>query len=466
MIVMKFGGTSMGSGERISNVADLVRADPRPKAVVVSAVGGVTDKLLSIAQGIVNHKTVEVEDRVNRFTRDLLVLHQQVIKEAVSDESIAKDAEKDIAALIEKLRITLLGVGYLEDLSPKSLDYVLSFGERMSVVILSACLREKGTESCFVTGAMAGITTDACYGGARPIHELTHKGVKKKLKPLIEKGMTPVVAGFIAENKEGYITTLGRGGSDFTASILGRYLEAEEVIIWTDVDGIMTTDPRIVGHAELIPTLSYAEAMDLAYFGAKVIHSKMIAPAMMADIPVRVKNTFNPESPGTLIVKEQKKIKRIVKAVAADKNVAILNLQGIGLAETPNIAGRLFSTLGAENINVIMISGSSESNLSIVIKRDDVARAKKLLSKEFSGNGVSSIEVMDDVTILTIVGAGMAGTKGIAANIFQTAADEEVNIIMIAQGSSEVNIAFVVREADADKTVRILHNQFIEGKAS
>ncbi|MFC2154446.1 aspartate kinase [Candidatus Altiarchaeota archaeon] len=466
MIVMKFGGSSVGTGERISRVADLVVEEPREKVVVLSAVGGVTDKLVGIAQDIVNHPPDMVEKKMKEFSEELVGIHKKVIEEAIKDKEIASDVFEKVSSLIDKLRITLLGVGYLEDLSPKSLDYVLSFGERMSVLILEGCLKERKIKTCSLRGHEAGIITDSSYGSARPIKEATDKGVREKLQPLLKEGHTPVVTGYIAKNKDGFITTLGRGGSDYTASIIGQYLKAEEVQIWTDVDGIMTTDPRIVPHASLIPTLSYTEAMDLAYFGAKVIHSKLIAPAMMADIPVRVKNTFNPKGEGTLIVKEQKKIEGVVKSVAVDKKAAILNLHGIGLAETPNIAGRLFSTLGKNHINVTMISGSSESNLSIVVSRKDAREAERILNEEFGNNGVSDIGVMDDVCIVTVVGAGMHGTKGIASEIFKSVADVDVNIIMIAQGSSEVNIAFVVRESDGDKAVQTLHEHFIKNKSS
>jgi aspartate kinase len=255
---------------------------------------------------------------------------------------------------------------------------------------------------------------------------------------------------------------MGRGGSDYTASLLGRFLEVDEVQIWTDVDGILTTDPRVLSSARLIPKLSYIEAMDLAQFGAKVIHSKMIEPAMEADIPVRIRNTFNPGGEGTLIVREQERIERVIKAVTIAKDVEILNLRGVGMAETPNIAGRLFTLLGENNINISMISGSSESNLSFVIKKSDVRKAVELLNEQFVGNGIRSLEVMENVCIITVVGAGMAGTKGIAARIFQTVADSGVNIIMIAQGSSEVNISFVVGLGEGDRAVEVLHKKFIE----
>jgi aspartate kinase len=325
---------------------------------------------------------------------------------------------------------------------------------------VSGALNSLKVKSVPLTGYEAGIVTDSCFGRAHPLHVKSKKQVRETLEKLV-KTKTPVVAGFIAADEKARITTLGRGGSDYTASLIGKYLGAEEVQIWTDVDGILTTDPKLVPQAKLIPMLSYVEAMDLAYFGAKVIHSKMIEPAMTARIPVRVKNTFNPDCEGTLIVKRQKRIEGVIKAVAIAKGIAIVNLEGVGMAETPNIAGRVFSALGDANINIIMISGSSESNLSFVIGVSDVDKALAVLGDRFTNNILKAVSVMDDVTIITVVGAGMRGTKGIAAKVFATVAEAGVNIIMIAQGSSEVNIAFVVKAGDVKDAVVALHERFI-----
>ena len=202
--------------------------------------------------------------------------------------------------------------------------------------------------------------------------------------------------------------------------------------------------------------------MDLAYFGAKVIHFKMVEPAMVADIPVRVLNTFNPSSKGTLIVRKQKTVREVIKAVSAGTDVVVVNLAGVGMAGTPNIAGKIFSALGESKINILMISGSSESNISFVISRKDAEKAVSILKSRFHGNGVRGIDVIDSVAVVTVVGAGMAGTKGIASKVFKTIADAGVNIIMIAQGSSEVNITFVVREKDVEKAIKALHKRFIE----
>jgi len=462
MIVMKFGGTSIGSEEQISRVVDLIINEKRKKVVVVSAMAGVTDKLLGISKHIVDLPVSVVDKEVDKFYNEILSLHKSTARGIIDNKRLLNNTLNKIDELAEKLRITLLGVGYLEDLSPRSLDYILSFGERFSVLILAGALESRGIRVKALTGFEAGIITDSNFGLARPIFSKIKYSIKERLEPMLKRGILPVVTGFIAADEKGRITTLGRGGSDYTASLIARYLNAEEVQIWTDVDGILTTDPKIVKSAKLIPEISYIEAMDLAYFGAKVIHSKMIEPAMDADIPVRIKNTFNPECEGTLIVSRQEKVESVVKAVTMAKDVSIINLRGLGMAETPNIAGRLFSTLGEKNINIIMISGSSESNLSFVIRNSDVERTLDLLNDKFIGSDIKAIEVLNDVCIITVVGVGMAGTKGIAAKIFQTVADNDVNIIMIAQGSSEVNISFIVREEDGEKVLRALHNRFIE----
>ncbi len=462
MIVMKFGGTSVGSVREIDRVTDLVLREPGGKVVVVSAMAGVTDRLVGIAGRVVDLPTALVERECDKFHDEILSLHVSTAKGVIRDKRVLGGVLDVVGGLAGELRITLLGVGYLGDLSLKSLDYILSFGERFSVVIVAGALESKGAKAKALTGYEAGIVTDSNFGCARPLYSRIRDSIGRELMPLLDDGVLPVVTGFIAADDNARITTMGRGGSDYTASLIGRFLDVDEVQIWTDVDGILTTDPKVLSSARPIPKMSYVEAMDLAYYGAKVIHPKMIEPAMEADIPVRIKNTFNPGGEGTLIVREQEQSDSVVKAVTIARDVDILNLKGVGMAETPNIAGRLFTLLGENNINITMISGSSSSNLSFVISRRDVKRSIELLNEVFIGNGIRSLELMEDVCIITVVGAGMAGTKGIAAKIFQTVAKTDVNIIMIAQGSSEVNISFVVKSVDGSRVVEALHKRFIE----
>jgi len=462
MIVMKFGGTSVGSGEMINKVVELVSGIKGGKVVVVSAVGGVTNKLISTAERVCDIPASVVESEVSEFHEDLTKQHHDIIDECVLDAKLRSKVKSVTDETLYQLKVALLGVGYLEEKSVKTMDYIQSFGERLSAPIVSAALESRGIKSVALTGFEAGIITDSNFGHAHPLHAKSRRKCRGKIIPLVKKKVVPIVTGFIAADESGSITTLGRGGSDYTAALLGSYVSAREVQIWTDVDGIMSTNPSVVPHAKLIDRLSYEEAMDLAYFGAKVIHFRMIEPAMDEDIPVRVKNTFNPSSDGTLIVRKQKTAKEVIKAVSYAGGVSIVNLAGVGMAGTPNIAGRIFSALGENNLNITMISGASESNISFVLSRKDVKKAVLVLKKRFEGDGVRSIEVLEDVSIVTVVGAGMAGSKGIAAKVFSTVSKAGVNIIMIAQGSSEVNIAFVVREKDVKKTIKALHKRFVE----
>ncbi len=465
MIVMKFGGTSVGSAENIRAVADIIEKKDGRKIIVVSAMAGVTDSLHDIAHRIIDLPNSVIKKEVNQFIKGIRGKHINTTRELIHDKRVLEESVSMIDDLSEKLETVLLGVGYLEDLSPKSMDYILSFGERLSIIIISSVLESRNLKAKALTGHEAGIVTDSNFGRAHPLHSILSRNIRESINPLIEDDVIPVVAGFIAANSEGTITTLGRGGSDYTASLLGRYLKASEVQIWTDVDGILTADPGIVPEARLIPTLSYIEAVDLAYFGAKVIHSKMIEPAMDVNIPVRIKNTFNPGGEGTLIVSKQEKMDHVIKAVTAHGDVGIVNLKGVGMIETPNISGKLFSLLGGRNINILMISGSSESNLSFVIKKDSIEDAVDAISTGFGDNSIRSLEVVEDVCIITVVGVGMQGTKGLAARVFQSVADVDVNIIMIAQGSSEVNISFMVKGGDREKVVKTLHKRFIEDVA-
>ncbi|WP_457555031.1 aspartate kinase [Candidatus Pyrohabitans sp.] len=458
-LVMKFGGTSVGSAERILMVAELVKRFAAPETVVVtSAMSGVTDRLVEIAEKVA--RGIE-EEQIHDFIQYMREKHLGVAGEVAGREEV-EELGAEIERLLSELEKILVGISYVGELTPRSLDYVLSFGERLAAPLLSAALRRRGINSRWYTGYEAGIVTDSTFGRASPIMDITEERVLQVIEPRL-RDTVPVVTGFIAGDEKGRITTLGRGGSDYTAAILGSVLEADEIWIWTDVDGILTTDPKLVKEARVIKVLSYIEAMELAYFGAKVLHPKTIEPAMEKGIPVRVRNTFNPGCEGTLIVSEQEKSSDIVKAISVMKNVALLNISGVGMIGLPGVASRVFTALAQQKVNILMISqGSSEANISIVVERADVERAVGALQEEFLGaNIVKDVQYNEDVAIIAVVGAGMRGTRGVAARVFTAVANAGVNVLMIAQGSSEVNISFVVADEDAAKAARALHREFI-----
>jgi aspartate kinase len=290
----------------------------------------------------------------------------------------------------------------------------------------------------------------------------THQ-LKEKIEPLLEKRVIPVVTGYIGATQDGIVTTLGRGGSDYTATLLGAALAADEIWIWTDVDGLMTADPKIIPSAKVLTELSYQEAAEMAIFGAKTMHPRALEPIMKENIPARIRNVFNPENPGTLISNEQTaKRADVVKAIALIKDVAMINVSGAGMVGAPGSYAKIFEVLGKNNINVMMISTAvSEANISLVIRRSLLGRALSTLEIALLGRGlVSDVTSEDDVCVIAVMGANMKGTLGVASKIFTIVANKKINIRMIAQGSSELNISFVVKEKDGEAAVRAIHEEF------
>ncbi|MFU8767665.1 MAG: aspartate kinase [Candidatus Methanoperedens sp.] len=458
-VVMKFGGTSVGDGKRINHVAALVKKyhDNGDEVVLVtSALSGVTDSLLKNATDASETGKTSL---VKEFIADLTKQHHQAAHEAINNNGIVEKVAKQIDLRIEELEKALTGICYLGELTPRSIDYISSYGERLAAPIICGSLNSIGVSSESFTGGEAGIITNDNFGSATPLEE-SYLLLKERLGTLVP-GKIPVVTGFIAETESGIITTLGRGGSDFTASIIGAALEADEIWLWKEVHGIMTTDPRIVPEAKPIPVISYIEAMELSYFGAKVLHPKTIEPAIRHGIPVRVKNTFEPWSPGTLVVKDQEMSKDIVKAVTVIRNVALINISGAGMVGTIGVAARVFTTLANAGVNIVMISqGSSEANISIVVDEPHLSNAVTAIKSEFKNGIIKDITPDRNISVVAVVGAGMAGTPGVAGRVFYALGKAKVNVIMISQGSSQHNISFAV-SADSDViAVRTLHKEF------
>ena len=462
-IVMKFGGTIVGTGENIRYVADLVtkyaKKDNRV-AVVVSALAGVTNNLIEVAC----QAKKSDEKQIQNFTAELLNKHTEAITIAITSKQIQKEATQIIEKTIAELEKVLTGICYVGELTPKSKDYVASFGERLSAPIVWGAIKDHKLETQCFTGKEAGIVTDSNFGEADPLMNFTTHLIQEYLGPLFKKGIIPVVTGFIAANQDGIVTTVGRGGSDYTATILAVALQVDEVWIWTDVDGIMTTDPKIVPAACMLPQLSYQEAAEMAIFGAKAMHPRALAPVIKENIPVRIRSVFRTEKPGTLITKEvNANVTEAVKAVAMIKDVAMLNVNGAGMVGAPGSYAKVFDVLGKNNINVMMIStAASEANISMIIKRGLLGRAISSLEIALLERGgvVSEVSAEDDVAVIAVMGANMKGTLGVASRIFSTVAKKGINIRMIAQGSSELNISFVVKEKDGVTVVKAIHEEF------
>ena len=461
-IVMKFGGTSLATGKNIRRVANIVAGSVKQGTgviVVVSALDGTTDDLCEAAEQAQNGN----EAYVRKFKQKLLERHTAAALKAIESKRAQKETQQVIKKTIDELEKVLIGISYVGELTPKSRDYVLSFGERLSAPIVWGCLRDLKIESQWFTGKEAGLVTDADFGEASPLMNVTTHQLKERIGPLLEKQVVPVVTGYIAATQDGVVTTLGRGGSDFTATLLGAALNVNEVWIWTDVDGIMTADPKIIPSAKLLSVLSYQEATEMAIFGAKAMHPRALEPLMRENIPARIRNVFNPKNSGTLIADTQTAQRtEVVKAIAIIKDVAMINISGAGMVGAPGSYARVFDVLGKSCINVMMISTAvSEANISLIIHRNLLGRALTTLEIALLDRGlIGEVTAEDDVCVIAVMGANMKGTLGVASRIFTAMARNGINIRMIAQGSSELNISLVVKEKDGIAAVRAIHEEF------
>lgn len=459
---MKFGGASLADGDKIAYAADVVKRfhdQGEQIAVVVSAISGVTDKLIEQA-----HRSSESDDteQVETFASAMMQKHLDAMETAITDHSILEDNKTKLEDAVEDLKRTFIGICHLGELTSRSIDYVTSFGERSSAPIMAGALCSLGIDATSMTGGEAGIITDDKYNSAQPTEEVG-KSIRDRVVPLLEAGQLPVITGFIGETEDGIITTLGRGGSDYTATIIGASIDADEVWMWKDVDGIMSTNPKIVPEAKTIHSISYIEAMEMSYFGADVLHPRAMKPVIENNVPVRVKNILKPDEAGTLIEKASNQTHEVVKAISYIDNVALINISGAGMVGTPGSAAKVFTALAQNDVNIMMISqGSSERNISLVIDRPHLDRATKALENAFDKKLMEDVTWRDDICALSVVGAGMAGIPGVSGRVFNALGTNHVNVIMISQGSSEYNISLVTGSDDARKAVKVLHEEFIE----
>jgi len=455
-IVMKFGGTSVKDGESILQCANLVKkfAGNNEIVVAVSAMAGVTDFLLEAAEKC---KTDPSPGFIKVSMAELTKRHFDAINHVTSKEYRHKTVTK-IESLMDELEKVLLGITYLGELTKRSEDYIVSFGERLSAPIFSATLLSLGIDSVALTGGDAGVVTNNNYGRAKPVKDV-HSYIKSRLDPLLTiKKAVPVITGFIGSTEDGSITTLGRGGSDLTATLIASALKADEVWLWKEVDGVLTTDPKFVPEARLVPEISYLEAMELSHFGAKILHPRALEPVMREKIPVRIKNTFRPDGDGTVIKDRTKFSRNIVKALSLIQKVGIVNISGAGF-DFAEIMAEVFKRLASKRVNVIMVAqSSSELSLSIVVEASDLRRAMTALRS--LQNGVVKVTMMEDASVVSAVGAGMAGTPGVAGRIFSSLGESGVNVIMISQSISEYNVSFVVDRVSSIKAIRVLHKEF------
>lgn len=452
MLVMKFGGTSVANGDRIREVARLAAAANEPVAVVVSAMSGVTDTLLTLGRRAATGDAEAVRAGLD-------ALRERHLAVPVDGEAEARLRE-DLGELDRLLH----GVLLLGELTPRSTALLASFGERLCATITAALLRAT-SHAAQAVDARRFVVTDDRYESATVDLAATRAQADVVLRPLLAAGSIPVITGFIGATPAGATTLLGRGGSDWTGAIVGAVLDAREIWIWTDVDGILTADPRIVKEARRLDAVSYREAAEMSYFGAKVVHPKTMAPAQRQGIPIRIRSTFAPDLPGTLILATAPALPQGVKTVTAIRDLALITVEGSGLSGVPGSARRIFHAAEQSGANVIMISqASSEQTVSLVVRSseaEDLAAALRgAFELEILTDVVAPPRVQPGMAAVSIIGEGMAGVPGVSARFFGALGAAGVNVAAIAQGASELSISVAVRDADAVRAVQVAHTAF------
>ncbi|VVC05594.1 putative aspartokinase [uncultured archaeon] len=465
-IILKFGGTSISSVANIQQVAKLVKSLSKEHVIipVFSAISGVTDDLIRIS----NHVQDRNKDAANSLAKKIIKTHLDVSNQCVKNPKIRKDLLTKMKTDLDEFEDLLHGMLLLGEVTPRSSDYLISFGERLSINLVAFALNDIGIKAVPLTGKDVGIITDSNFGTAKPLMDTTRLHVSQTIENLLKKKIMPVIGGFAGADQHGNITTLGRGGSDYTATIIASSIKADEVWLMSDVDGLMTTDPKIVKNAKLIKEVSYVEAMEMALFGAKQIHPRAIEPLVNKKIVLRIRNTFNMKNPGTLVTAEpQAETQKTVKCVSAIRHTGLIDVRGGSMVGALGTAATIFSVLAKAGVNIMMISQSpSESSISVIVKKNDLDKAVNALEMNLLGKMIKKVDVTLDVSIIALIGSGMRGIVGVASKVFNAVAKKGVNVIMIAQGSSELNIAFVVKDSDCNAAVQALHDEFDLAKVS
>ena len=469
-LVMKFGGTSVGSAAALTQAAKIIheaRAQYPRLVVVTSAMSGVTDLLLKSAS-LAAQGNLESLPEAESLLRDK---HFAAAEALITNSQHCEAAKGEINCLIQLMVDLCKAMAVLGEASPRALDAVASLGERMSVHLLAAVAQEAGIYAKAVESTDF-IITNAHYQGAHPEIHMTTEKTRALLNPLLDEGIVPIVTGFIGATPEGIITTLGRGGSDYTAAIIGSVLPAEDVWIWTDVDGVMTTDPRIAPEAQTLPEISYGEIAELAYYGAKVLHPKTIRPVVEAGIGLRICNTFNPSHPGTRLIANGRSNgkahtpEKVIKAVTAVRRQRLVTIEGRGMLGVPGVAARAFGAVASTGTSVPLITqASSEQSICFAVPSETAPSVLEALEQAFTheieDQDIDRVWSTDDVSIVTVVGAGMRHTVGVAGRVFSQLGSQGVNVLAIAQGSSEVSISLVVDSADTENAVKALHQLIV-----
>ena len=458
-LVLKYGGTSISNTKNIHTICKHVSTLSKKHqiAIVCSATSGTTDDLIEISESIKK----ENKSKAEQLASKIINRHNQLAKQTIKKSDIQKKLLVKLNEDFTELLALIDGLVLLGEVTSRSMDYLISFGERLSIKLIAAAINDLSKKSISLTGKEVGIVTDSNFGESKPLIDTTRLRVSKSIDNLFSKKVIPVIGGFSGADQHGHTTTFGRGGSDYSATIVGSCIKADEIWLMSDVDGLMTADPKIVKNAKLLKEVSYVEAIEMALFGAKQIHPRTFEPLLTKKIPMKIRSSLMTNNEGTLVsASPSASVKNTVKCVSNIRNNGLIDIQN-GQIGTPGTAVKIFATLAKAEINVMMISQNpSESSITIVVKNTDLDKAVSILEMDLLGKIIKKLEVTTGVSIIALIGSGMRGTVGVASKVFTAIEKNKVNVSMITQGSSELNLALVVKNSDTNTAVRAIHDAF------
>lgn len=453
MNVMKFGGSCLKNGEDFIKVAEIITQKRDKTVVVVSAVQGVTDLLITGLKEI-----METEQKLPPLMEVLMGKHRNIVKKTIPDNASRQKAIRDIGTSLKRLERLLFGVSFIKEASDSLRTQILSYGERLAAHLLAWVIKAKGIKAVALEADKIGIITDECFENATANLEEVRKRLRNTVIPYVQQGVLPVITGYFGTTLEGKITTFGRNGTDYSAAVIAYAINASRVEIWKDVNGFMTADPRIVNEARRIDKLSYYEAAELSYFGAKILHPRTVEPLIDRRIPVYIRNIYNHKSPGTEILNQSYESKKVIKSIADNREIVVLRIHGPGVGYKPGIIAEVGRRLCEIGINIFSIL-TSQTCINLLLDKEDARRAYNAILK-MKGGVINKVNLEEGLALISVVGEGLKKRKGVAAGVFSAVAEENINVEMISSGASEVAYYFIVNEKDVERAVKAVHNEF------
>lgn len=452
MKVIKFGGSSLKDAEGFLDIAKIIKNEEEKKIVILSGVCGVTDTI----QNYLAYKKFD-EIVIQGLIQNLQRLHFKISSGAITDIAILKKVQNTLQNKLEKLERLLRGVYYIEELTDRTQDLILSYGERLSVPILEGVLNEKGVRAKAFEADNLGILTNGDFGNAVAILNPISENLKNSILPLLDNDIVPIITGFFGCDNNGHTTLFGRNGSDYSASVIAYAIDADEVDIWKDVDGFLSADPTIIKDAYLLQNLSYKEAAELSYFGAKILHPKTVEPLMKKDIKLRIKNRYNPYIFGTEIGNINYNKNQLVKSIAHSKDIACIKIHGSGIGYKPGVLSEITSYISSIKINIKSVI-TSQTCITLLLEKKDLNKSyNTLIEKQIET--VDRIEQIKDIALVAIVGEGISNHYGIASRVLNSIAQKEINIELISAGASDVAYYFVVKEMFLEPALEAIHGE-------